>query len=53
MTSGSDLQQDVLAEIRNLDPIECGKDAAKHFAFDDEYTNLNHGTVKAILRNLR
>lgn len=25
-------------------PIECGQEAAKHFAFDEGYINLNHGS---------
>ena len=25
--------------------IECGEDAAKYFAFEDGYRNLNHGEV--------
>jgi hypothetical protein len=29
--------------IRNLDTINCGKDAATHFLHDTNYTNLNHG----------
>lgn len=34
---------DPLAEIDSLDFIECGRDAATHFAFGTGYTNLNHG----------
>ena len=29
-----------LAEIQNLGPVECGKEAAKHFALVKGYTNL-------------
>ena len=29
--------------IRSLPAIECGEDAAKYFAFDKKYRNLNHG----------
>lgn len=35
---------DPLAVIRHLKPIECGEEAAKHFAFDTGYLNLNHGS---------
>jgi hypothetical protein len=32
-------------EIPSLQTIECGKEAAKHFAFDAGYINLNHGQL--------
>jgi selenocysteine lyase/cysteine desulfurase len=32
-----------MAELASLKPVECGKDAAKHFAFDEGLRNLNHG----------
>ncbi|KAG9833502.1 PLP-dependent transferase, partial [Aureobasidium melanogenum] len=31
-------------EIFDLSPIECGQEAATHFAFDEGYINLNHGS---------
>lgn len=30
-------------ELEEMGTIECGKEAAKHFAFGDGYRNLNHG----------
>ena len=47
MSKSETLKSDPLAEIRNLEPIECGEDAAKHFSFDEGYANLNHGMSKA------
>ncbi|KAL1311483.1 hypothetical protein AAFC00_004424 [Neodothiora populina] len=48
---------DILAEIRGLGPVQCGAEAAKHFAFADGYRNLNHGSygtypveVRSVLR---
>lgn len=35
---------EVLTPIRDLAPFECGEEAAKHFAFDVDYLNLNHGS---------
>jgi hypothetical protein len=32
-----------LAQIHELETIECGEEAAKHFFLDEKYTNLNHG----------
>ena len=32
-----------MAEVAELSYIQCGKEAAKHFAFDNAYRNLNHG----------
>lgn len=32
-----------LEEAPYLSTIECGREAAKHFAFDKGYINLNHG----------
>lgn len=37
-----------ILDIRRHGPIECGKDAANHFAFDDEYRNLNHGEFRQV-----
>jgi len=34
---------DPIDTIRQLQPIECGEDAAKHFGFAKGYRNLNHG----------
>ena len=34
---------DPMDEIRGLKTIECGKEAAKHFALGEGYRNLNHG----------
>ncbi|KAF2225039.1 pyridoxal phosphate-dependent transferase [Elsinoe ampelina] len=33
--------------------IECGVDARKHFPFDDDYLNLNHGSFGAIPKTVR
>lgn len=38
------VHEDPLAAIRAIRTIECGEDAAKHFAFDSGYINLNHGS---------
>lgn len=43
MSSIELMQSDILAEIKQLGSIECGEEAAKHFAFADGYKNLNHG----------
>ena len=38
------MKQDPVADTRNgSQQIECGEAAAKHFAFDEGYRNLNHG----------
>lgn len=37
---------DPLGKIRRMDVVECGTQAAKHFAFADGYVNLNHGISK-------
>ena len=34
---------DLLDAIKNLDTIECGEEARKHFNFAPSYRNLNHG----------
>jgi len=45
--SGPETQDsDPLADIRNLGPIQCGEEAAKHFLFDPGYQNLNHGSYR-------
>ena len=31
-------------EVASPQMIECGEEAAKHFAFDEGYINLNHGS---------
>ena len=35
--------KDPLYDIKQLDTIQCGKEARQQFAFDDGYRNLNHG----------
>ena len=35
--------EDMLGDIRRLEPISCGKEAAQHFALEPGYRNLNHG----------
>ena len=47
MPKSEDLKVDPLAEIRDLESIECGEDVAHHFSFDEGYTNLNHGVLGA------
>lgn len=37
--------EESMAVIRQIEGIECGKEAAKHFAFDKSYRNLNHGEL--------
>jgi len=31
--------------MEDLKTIECGQEAAKHFAFVEGYVNLNHGQL--------
>ncbi|TKX24140.1 hercynylcysteine sulfoxide lyase-1 [Elsinoe australis] len=33
--------------------VECGEEARKHFPFDDQYLNLNHGSFGAIPSSVR
>ena len=39
---------DLLDAIKNLDTIECGEEARKHFNFAPSYRNLNHGMLSAV-----
>lgn len=36
---------DLLQVIKDLDTIECGEEARKHFNFASSYRNLNHGML--------
>lgn len=42
--SGQSLDE-VVAGIRGLGSIRCGEEAAKYFAFDKGYRNINHGEL--------
>ena len=39
---------DLLDAIKNLDTIECGEEARKHFNFAPSYRNLNHGMLSVV-----
>lgn len=51
LTLGSRSADHATADLDAIEKIEVGKEAAKHFLFQDGYRNLNHGpflhTVKA------
>lgn len=38
---------DLMADIRNMRPFQCGEEAAKHFSFDAGYHKLNYGELLA------
>ena len=42
-TMSSQTGDDPLEQIKQMDVIECGKEARQHFDFADGYRNLNHG----------
>jgi len=37
-------------DLEEMGTIECGKEAAKHFAFGDGYRNLNHGMSRLVFK---
>jgi len=53
MAAGSFATADLMDAIKDLDTIECGEEARKHFNFAPSYRNLNHGMFRCWHRDQR
>ncbi|KAI5359011.1 Putative aminotransferase class V domain, pyridoxal phosphate-dependent transferase, major [Septoria linicola] len=53
LTLGSGPTDHATADPNNIDKIEVGEEAAKHFLFQGDYRNLNHGSFGTYPRAVR